>query len=133
MSCLTESGLCRTEAGPVRRFRFGNATRQATAYRVNRVLVAGDAAHVHWPAGGVGLNVRVQDAGSWNRSDAAAHASLFTDDASFVAWNGLQGMADRSLKISHRWLFDGSLAGSRHGTSPPPETPGRFSRVDQSQ
>jgi 2-polyprenyl-6-methoxyphenol hydroxylase-like FAD-dependent oxidoreductase len=33
--------------------RFGNATRQAAAYRDNRVLVAGDAAHVHWPAGGV--------------------------------------------------------------------------------
>ncbi|MER5266083.1 FAD-dependent monooxygenase [Actinosynnema sp. NPDC002837] len=42
--------------------RFGNATRQATAYRRGRVLLAGDAAHQHFPTGGVGLNVGVQDA-----------------------------------------------------------------------
>lgn len=42
--------------------RFGNATRHAATYRKNRVLLAGDAAHMHWPAGGVGLNVGVQDA-----------------------------------------------------------------------
>jgi 2-polyprenyl-6-methoxyphenol hydroxylase-like FAD-dependent oxidoreductase len=42
--------------------RFGNATRLAATYRKDRVLLAGDAAHMHWPAGGVGLNVGVQDA-----------------------------------------------------------------------
>lgn len=42
--------------------RFGNATRLATTYRKGRVLLAGDAAHIHWPAGGVGLNVGLQDA-----------------------------------------------------------------------
>ncbi|WP_037827030.1 FAD-dependent monooxygenase [Streptomyces sp. NRRL B-1347] len=42
--------------------RFGNATRQAATYRKGRVLLAGDAAHMHFPAGGVGLNVGVQDA-----------------------------------------------------------------------
>jgi 2-polyprenyl-6-methoxyphenol hydroxylase-like FAD-dependent oxidoreductase len=42
--------------------RFGNATRLAAAYRDRRVLLAGDAAHIHWPAGGVGLNVGLQDA-----------------------------------------------------------------------
>ncbi|WP_326691708.1 FAD-dependent monooxygenase [Streptomyces sp. NBC_01795] len=42
--------------------RFGNATRQAAAYREGRVLLAGDAAHMHFPAGGVGLNVGFQDA-----------------------------------------------------------------------
>lgn len=42
--------------------RFGNATRLAAAYRKGRVLLAGDAAHMHYPAGGVGLNVGVQDA-----------------------------------------------------------------------
>ncbi len=42
--------------------RFGNATRLAAAYRSRRVLLAGDAAHIHWPAGGVGLNVGLQDA-----------------------------------------------------------------------
>jgi 2-polyprenyl-6-methoxyphenol hydroxylase-like FAD-dependent oxidoreductase len=42
--------------------RFGNATRQAASYRKGRVLLAGDAAHMHFPAGGVGLNVGFQDA-----------------------------------------------------------------------
>jgi 3-(3-hydroxy-phenyl)propionate hydroxylase len=42
--------------------RFSDMARQAAAYRERRVLVAGDAAHVHSPAGGQGLNLGVQDA-----------------------------------------------------------------------
>ena len=42
--------------------RFTDAARQAATYRAGRVLVAGDAAHVHAPAGGQGLNIGVQDA-----------------------------------------------------------------------
>ncbi|MFC8675917.1 rifampin monooxygenase [Streptomyces griseorubiginosus] len=42
--------------------RFGDAARQADRYRVGRVLLAGDAAHVHAPVGGQGLNLGVQDA-----------------------------------------------------------------------
>jgi 2-polyprenyl-6-methoxyphenol hydroxylase-like FAD-dependent oxidoreductase len=42
--------------------RFTDAARQAASYRERRVLLAGDAAHVHSPAGGQGLNMGVQDA-----------------------------------------------------------------------
>jgi hypothetical protein len=42
--------------------RFSDATRQAESYRRGRVLLAGDAAHIHGPQGGQGLNTGVQDA-----------------------------------------------------------------------
>ncbi|MEV6967978.1 FAD-dependent monooxygenase [Hamadaea sp. NPDC051192] len=42
--------------------RHGDAARQADRYRDGRVLLAGDAAHIHFPAGGQGLNTGVQDA-----------------------------------------------------------------------
>jgi 2-polyprenyl-6-methoxyphenol hydroxylase-like FAD-dependent oxidoreductase len=42
--------------------RVVNATRQAACYRAGRVLLAGDAAHIHYPAGGQGLNLGLQDA-----------------------------------------------------------------------
>ena len=42
--------------------RFTDMTRQAAAYRAGRVLLAGDSAHVHYPAGGQGLSLGVQDA-----------------------------------------------------------------------
>ncbi len=42
--------------------RFTDVTRQAVSYRNGRVLLAGDAAHVHYPVGGQGLQTGVQDA-----------------------------------------------------------------------
>ncbi|ANY68354.1 hypothetical protein BBD42_19150 [Paenibacillus sp. BIHB 4019] len=42
--------------------RFGNATRQAEHFSKNRVFLAGDAAHIHLPAGGQGMNVGLQEA-----------------------------------------------------------------------
>ena len=42
--------------------RFGDATRLAECYRAGRGLLAGDAAHIHPPMGGQGLNLGIQDA-----------------------------------------------------------------------
>jgi 2-polyprenyl-6-methoxyphenol hydroxylase-like FAD-dependent oxidoreductase len=56
--CGTDYGI----HGPARISRFTDMTRQAARYRDRRVLLAGDAAHVHSPIGGQGLNLGVQDA-----------------------------------------------------------------------
>ena len=57
--------------------RFTDATRQAVAYRSGRVLVAGDAAHVHAPMGGQGLNLGVQDSVNlgWKLAQVVSGAS----------------------------------------------------------
>jgi hypothetical protein len=47
---------------PVFISRFTDMTRQAERYRAGRVLLAGDSAHIHYPAGGQGLGLGVQDA-----------------------------------------------------------------------
>jgi uncharacterized protein (TIGR02246 family) len=57
------------------------------------------------------LGQDLQDA--WNRGDAAGYASLFTDDADFVAWNGSYGRGRQAIEDAHRPLFDGPLASSR--------------------
>jgi 3-(3-hydroxy-phenyl)propionate hydroxylase len=57
--------VCGTDYGvhsPTWISRFTDMTRQAAEYRSGRVLLAGDAAHVHSPIGGLGLSTGVQDA-----------------------------------------------------------------------
>ncbi|MGY5124017.1 FAD-dependent monooxygenase [Streptomyces nigrescens] len=59
------AAICGTDCGvaqPRWLSRFGNATRLAARYRAGRVLLAGDAAHIHFPAAGQGLNAGLQDA-----------------------------------------------------------------------
>ena len=57
--------------------RFTDMTRQAASYRAGRVLLAGDAAHVHSPIGGQGLNTGVQDAVNlgWKLAQVVKRAS----------------------------------------------------------
>jgi uncharacterized protein (TIGR02246 family) len=79
------------------------------------------------------LGQALQDA--WNQADAAGYASLFTDDADFVAWNGSYGRGRQAIEDGHRRLFAGPLNGSRmilvgdDAESAPPESL-RFVRPD---
>lgn len=59
--------------------RFGDGTRLAERYRAGRVLLAGDAAHVHPPVGGQGLNLGLQDAANLGWKLAAAVAGWAPD------------------------------------------------------
>ena len=79
------------------------------------------------------LGQALQDA--WNRGDAAGYASLYADDADFVAWNGSHGRGRQAIEDGHRRLFDGPLAGSRmvlvdDGTDSAPPESLRFVRPD---
>ncbi|WP_227998927.1 FAD-dependent monooxygenase [Nocardia australiensis] len=59
---------------------YSDAARQADRYRVGRVLLAGDAAHIHYPAGGQGLNLGVQDAVNLGWKLAATVRGTASDD-----------------------------------------------------
>ncbi|MFI5778306.1 FAD-dependent monooxygenase [Nocardia sp. NPDC051570] len=74
----------------LRTARLGNATRHADRYRAGRVFLAGDAAHVHLPAAGQGMNVGMQDAANlaWKLAAEAsgrAPASIIDGPRSFDA------------------------------------------------
>ncbi len=82
--------------------RFTDMTRQAAAYRAARVLLGGDAAHVHYPVGGQGLSLGVQDAvnldGSWLRWSVTPRRT--------ASWIRISTNATQSLRArsSTRWL-----------------------------
>ncbi|MEV0889725.1 FAD-dependent oxidoreductase [Promicromonospora sp. NPDC050262] len=68
--------------------RFHADERQAPAYRAGRVLLAGDAAHVHSPAGGLGMNTGMQDAA--NLGWRLAAALRLPDDAADAVLDGYE-------------------------------------------
>ncbi|MFF1278268.1 FAD-dependent monooxygenase [Streptomyces marokkonensis] len=79
----TVTGIAGQDFGmhdPVWLSRFGNATRLAEHYRRGRILLAGDAAHQHFPAGGVGMNVGIQDAANLGWKLAATLRGSAADD-----------------------------------------------------
>ena len=87
--------------------RFTDMTRQAAAYRAERVLLAGDSAHVHYPAGGQGLSLGVQDAVNlgWKLAQVVKGASpktlldTYQDERHPVAARALQHtMAQAALQ-----------------------------------
>ncbi|GGK65582.1 hypothetical protein Ppa06_21710 [Planomonospora parontospora subsp. parontospora] len=57
-----------------------------------------------------GLLTRLADA--WNAGDATAYGGLFTEDADYIAFNGMHSEGRAAIEASHRWLFDGPLRGS---------------------
>ncbi|WP_158590112.1 FAD-dependent monooxygenase [Amnibacterium setariae] len=90
--------------------RFGDANRLAATYRSGRVLLAGDAAHVHWPTGGLGLNAGVQDAMAlgWR---AAAFVRGSADDAVLDDYAAERRAYGEQLRIST--LTQGALITAR--------------------
>ena len=87
--------------------RVGNAARQAARYRAGRVLLAGDAAHIHYPAGGQGLNLGLQDATNLAWKDAVT-AELSEDHPE---WAAIRAMLIRP---------DGYIAWATCADDPPP-------------
>ena len=80
--------------------RFGDATRLADRYRVGRVLLAGDAAHVHPPLGGQGLNLGIQDAFNLGWKLAAAVDGWAPDDLLDTYFSERHPVADDVLTIT---------------------------------
>ena len=89
--------------------RFTDMTRQAASYRKGRVLLAGDAAHVHSPQGGQGLNTGVQDA-----------VNLGWKLAQVIKGTSPDGLLDTyhaerhpvGARVLHNSMAQGALAGS---------------------
>ncbi|MGO7733138.1 FAD-binding protein [Rhizobium leguminosarum] len=86
--------------------RFSDQTRLADNYRNGRVFLAGDAAHITWPTGGVGLNVGIQDAMnlSWKLASAIHGRS---DDRLLSSYNAERRPVGQDL-VEHT-LAQGAL------------------------
>ena len=80
--------------------RFTDATRQAAAYRDRRVLLAGDAAHIHSPAGGQGIGLGVQDAVNLGWKLAQVVKNVSPDDLLDTYHSERHPAAARALKYT---------------------------------
>ena len=107
--------------------RFTDVTRQAAAYREGRVLLAGDAAHVHSPVGGQGLNTGVQDAVNlgWKLAEVV-HGTVAGQPPRYVPRRAPSGRRPRAAhhdgagraharRRSHRGLARHRLRAAEHG------------------
>jgi len=99
--------------------RFTDMARQAASYREGRVLLAGDAAHVHPPQGGQGLNTGVQDAVNLGWKLAQLHdaqAVLLNLDTPWAC--DTSPWADRVLWIDAEYGGDWELPVLGHVAAP---------------
>ncbi len=116
---------------PVWISRFTDMARQAASYRAGRVLLAGDAAHVHYPAGGQGLNIGVQDA--VNLGWKLAQVVKGTSPASLLDTyhSERHPIAARVLRITMAQVAHASPATSaqRHSARPSPSSCAWMSRA----
>lgn len=55
-------------------------------------------------------------AAAWNAGDAAAYGTEFTEDVTYVMFDGQMSSSRKEVEDVHRWLFDGPLKGSRMGS-----------------
>lgn len=61
---------------------------------------------------------------AWNAGDADAYGATFTEDATYIVYNGMLQSGRAEITEGHRWLFNGPLKGSRLGVgSTPAEEP----------
>ncbi|MBW8798215.1 MAG: FAD-dependent monooxygenase [Streptomyces sp.] len=77
--------------------RFHSDERQSPRYHVGRVFLVGDAAHVHSPAGGMGLNTSIQDSANLSWKLAAVHRGRAPDTL-------LDSYHDERHPVGHRVL-----------------------------
>ncbi|HEY2214753.1 MAG TPA: FAD-dependent monooxygenase, partial [Acidimicrobiales bacterium] len=99
---------------PVWISRFTDLTRQAASYRKGRVLLAGDAAHVHPPQGGQGLNIGVQDAVNlgWKLAQVVKGTSPVSLLDTYQAERHPVG-----ARVLHNTLAQGALRGTDERTN----------------
>lgn len=69
-------------------------------------------------------------AAAWDAGDAAGYAAQFTDDATYVVFDGTVLRGAKAIEDVHRWLFDGPLHGSKMGGAQQAPSPVRFLRPD---